>query len=551
VKIASVRLRLALWNVAVLALVLVVFAVSLRYLYEARLMSGMDREMLHATRRFAGMWSRTRGLRPFPPGPPPGADERGRGERRGGDQGPEPWRRGGMSALPGDPIRLPPRFLDPAGLPMPGPFAEGPWDPRTVPLAARGQEVFSTTVAMDRPVRVLSVAVVQDGRVVGIVQLAHALTDVYNELGRLTRTLLTVVPLALIAAALGGAFLTDRALRPVRRITQAAATIGASDLSDRLPVKGRDEFAELSSTFNGMLGRLEQAFGQREQALHQLEAALDQQRRFTADASHELRTPLTIIKARTSLALEGERSGREYRQALEAADQAADTTIRIVQDLLLLARGDAGELRLERRPVPIGELLDRAAAGFRGPAAPSLSIQLSDPDLMVSADPHHMLRLFTNLLENAVRHTPATGSILISAWDDSFADDVEAAPLRTTTAPADRGVTTSVLPVKGVVVQIRDTGEGIPPEHLPHVCERFYRVDAARSRRQGGSGLGLAICRSIVAAHGGTLTIESVLGQGTTVTVRLPRPSTPPEDTPDSLPDETLAAGPGIGPHGA
>jgi two-component system OmpR family sensor kinase len=299
-----------------------------------------------------------------------------------------------------------------------------------------------------------------------------------------------VSPLALLAAALGGALLTDRALRPVRQITQAAAQIGASDLSDRLPVKGQDEFSELAATFNGMLSRLEQAFTQ-------LAQALEQQQRFTADASHELRTPLTIIKANTSLALEEERSNVEYRRALEAADRAADTTNRIVQDLLLLARGDVGQLGVDRRPTRIGELLQRAAEPFRGSHIPPISVELSDPSLAVAADPHHLVRLFGNLLENAVRHTPPTGRITVSAHDEE----------------------------DSVVVRVEDTGEGIAPEHLPHVCERFYRVDAARTRRHGGTGLGLAICQSIVEAHHGSLTLESVVGEGTTVTVRLPGPA--------------------------
>jgi signal transduction histidine kinase len=356
----------------------------------------------------------------------------------------------------------------------------------------------------------------RDGEVAGVVQFPFPLKAVDEELSRLTRTLLTLYPLALLAALLGGVFLTDRALRPVRRVTQAAGQIGASDLSARLPVTGRDEFSELAATFNGMLSRLEQSFAQREEALRQLAQALDQQRRFTADASHELRTPLTIIKANTSLALDEEPSLVEYRRALEAADRAADTTNRIVHDLLLLARGDAGQLRLDRRPLWIRDVLEPAAKAFRGPEAPPISIELSTNGwpLTVDGDPHHLLRLFNNLLENAVRNTPRTGSITLSA-------DAEA---------------------EAVVVRVRDTGEGIPPEHLPHVCERFYRVDTARTRRHGGTGLGLAICQSIVEAHEGSLAVDSVIGDGTTVTVRLPR-SEPPSIEAPHLPAGESAAG--------
>src|SRR5713226_7248106 len=147
-----------------------------------------------------------------------------------------------------------------------------------------------------------------------------------------------------------------------------------------------------------MLGRLERAFTQ-------LAQTLEQQRRFTADASHEIRTPLTIIKANTSLALEEERSNAEYRRALEAADRAADTTTRIVQDLLLLARGDAGQLTMDPRPVRMNALLERAVEAFRGTPAAPIAIELSNPSLTVPGASHRLLRLFTNLLENAVRHT--------------------------------------------------------------------------------------------------------------------------------------------------
>jgi heavy metal sensor kinase len=335
--------------------------------------------------------------------------------------------------------------------------------------------------------RLLSVAVREDEQVTGVLQIATPLTAVYAELARLSGTLLTLFPLALLVAALGGAFLTEHALHPVRQITQAAAQIGVSDLSERLPVQGKDEFSELAATFNGMLGRLERAFTQ-------LAQTLEQQRRFTADASHELRTPLTVIKANTSLALEEERSNAEYRRALEAADRAADTTTRIVQDLLLLARGDAGQLQLEQRPVCLKELLERALEPFRRPEFASIAIDFPQPCLAVPGDSHRLLRLFSNLLENAARHTPAAGHITVTARADG----------------------------ESAIVRVRDTGEGIAPEHLPHVCERFYRVDTARARRHGGTGLGLAICQSIVEAHGGTLTLESVVGKGTTVTVRLP-----------------------------
>jgi signal transduction histidine kinase len=563
VRITSVRARLALWNVGVLALVLAVFGAALRQIYEAKLMGAVDRELIHRARFFAGR----RGGPGPPPGPPPSfpLDIIGRSGPPPG--GPGPGERGpfgrGLDGPRPDGVRPGEPDGPRSGGPPPPPFMMGtfrprllglpgrslatetdpePWDASVLPLAAQGEAVFSFAVGLDQPLRVLSIPVIQDGQVAGVAQFPFPLTDIHEELGRLTRTLLTLVPPALLMAALGGVFLTGRALQPVRRVTRAAAQIGArastetgqedgtiplDDLSERLPVKGNDEFSELAATFNGMLGRLELAFRQREQALEQLAQALERQQRFTGDASHELRTPLTIIKANTSLALEEERSAEEYRRTLESVDRAADATIRIVQDLLLLARGDAGQLARDRRPIPIADVLERAAEPFRSGSGPSILVEISDPSLTVSGDAHDLHRLFCNLLENAVRHTPPAGRITLSAAAEGDEGVVPSGGTSSQGTRARHWSEGAVGPASGraggeVVVEVRDTGEGIAPEHLPRVCERFYRVDAARTRRQGGTGLGLAICQTIVDAHDGTLSLDSVLGQGTTVTVRLP-----------------------------
>ena len=211
----------------------------------------------------------------------------------------------------------------------------------------------------------------------------------------LTSTLLALAPFGLLAAGLGGAFLTGRALRPVREIAGTAARLGASDLSERLPVSGRDEFSELSSSFNAMLARLEEAF--------------DRQRRFTADASHELRTPLSIIKANTSLALEHPWPEDRYREFLAAIDTAAGRQSRIVEELLFLARADAGGLARDVGPVCLIEALEEAAEAVSRPDRPCIRLESIDPALMVPGSGSELTRLFTNLLENAVRHTPYAG----------------------------------------------------------------------------------------------------------------------------------------------
>ena len=228
----------------------------------------------------------------------------------------------------------------------------------------------------------------------------------------LTRALLTLIPLILLIAGAGGAFLTGRTLRPIRAITQAANHIEAQDLSGRLTVSGNDEFSELATTFNGMLARLEGAF-------RKLTVAYEQERRFTADASHELRTPLTVIKAHTSLALEslaldGQPTAAEYRESMEAIDAAVDQTNRLVQSLLLLARSDAGKLSLCLGPVSLPEIGSRAAhvVGKSNEAAIRVCIPEAVPP--IEGDAEALLQVFTNLLTNAVRHTPPREEITLT-----------------------------------------------------------------------------------------------------------------------------------------
>lgn len=454
----SVRARLTLWNVGVVALVLIVLGIALRLSVAASLAAALDREIVSRIRARRLPTPEEVSRRPPDhdpskrPGPPPGEDS--------------PFHQRVLS-LTGQPY-------------FPGDH-DAPIDLAAFGRAAGGQRAWVTRDVDGEPGRFVLEPIRRDNRLIAVVQVGRSLEDVNREIGRLTRALLTLIPLALIVAGAGGAFLTNRALRPVRQIRQAAARIGARDLSERLPVTGRDEFSDLARTFNAMLARLEDAF--------------EQQRRFTADASHELRTPLTIIKANTSLALAEAETVADYRQAMEAADRAADRTGRIVQDLLLLARSDAGQLDWQKRPVPLEDLIEQAVETARGPGRAQIDWRVTEDGLAALGDAHALLRLLDNLLDNAARHTPPDGEIVVTG--------------------AAAGET--------VTLEVADTGPGIAPEHLPHVGERFYRADAARTGASGGTGLGLAICRSIVEAHGGQMTIDSALGAGTRICVILPR----------------------------
>jgi heavy metal sensor kinase len=286
----------------------------------------------------------------------------------------------------------------------------------------------------------------------------------------------------IVLAGLGGLFLAERALKPVQQITKTAQNIEGSDLSQRIDVKTDDELGRLASTLNEMIGRLEESF--------------NRQRQFTADASHELRTPLAIMQAEATLALSKERSPDDYRKSLETISQESDYMSSVIGKLLFLARSDAGKEQLSFEDVELKGLITGLASNIEA-LAQDKGIKFvvdAKEELTVNGDKVKLRQLFINILENAVRYTPIAGQISVSL----------------------------VQKDANAVVAIADTGIGIPPEHLPHIFERFYRVDKARARADGGVGLGLAIAKIIAESHKGKIEVESELGKGTTFTISLP-----------------------------
>ncbi len=288
------------------------------------------------------------------------------------------------------------------------------------------------------------------------------------------------IGLPLLAAA-GAMYVTSRRLlRPIESLTVAAERMHAGDLATRVDVRGRDELARLGGSFNEMAGALQ---------------AADQARRtLTSDVAHELRSPLANLRGW----LEGIQDGvvEPTPTVIGSLHEEAANLQALVEDLQDLSLADSGHLALHRQVVDLADLLRRAAEPHRATATVAGVELLTDlPErLDVDLDPRRFRQVIGNLVSNAVRHTSAGGMVTIS--------------LRTVGA--------------GALVSVTDTGEGIAPEHLGRVFERFWRADASRTRTTGGTGLGLAIARQLVVAHGGDLTVESELGCGTTFVVSLP-----------------------------
>ncbi len=460
-NLASIRTRLILQNIGVMAVALLLLSFLIYYVATGSQMRALDHELEHRSQRSIGDHRR----------PPP-------------DFG------GGMDRPPPPPHPNMPYkgvLLDLQGHSM-SPDSTKIYAPDDIERGLRGERFYSNVMDGEVPLRVMTNPIYEGGRIVGVAQQPAPLDEVFRVQSELANTLIILFPISLGVISIAVTYLVRRSLLPVRNISRTAEQMGSKDLALRLPVYGNDEFAELSTTLNGMLSRLQNAFTRQE-------AVLEQQRRFVADASHELRTPLTVIKANADLYQKGERTPEAYRNALGVIGRSANTMNRLVQDLLLLARTDSGQVVTNHETIHTEQLLAEVAEAFVEREGATFTVQSTGEPAAIQGNFEELKRVLTNLLENAYRHTPAEGRITLSLH-------IEAALVR---------------------FVVKDTGMGIPAEHLPHLTERFYRVDTARARSEGGTGLGLSICKSILDSHGGKLDIESVEGQGTTVTVSLPR----------------------------
>ncbi|MCD8361237.1 MAG: HAMP domain-containing histidine kinase [Acidaminococcaceae bacterium] len=310
------------------------------------------------------------------------------------------------------------------------------------------------------------------------------LSSVYAERDKILWQCALFFPLLILLAALGGYWITKKAFRPVTRITEAAAQISSgSDLSKRIELEGADdEIDTLAKTFDGMFARLEAAF--------------EAERQFTDDASHELRTPTSVIIAQAECGLQ-QPDSESKQQALQGVLQQARKMSKLVNQLLQLARADRHQASLDLEEFDLSELTEIVAEEAKGLAA-AKAITLTaeiEPSVMVQADQTLLMRIWLNLLTNAVKYGRQQGQIWLTLTSDG----------------------------QNAIGTIRDDGIGISADELPKIWKRFYRVNTARSSgADSGTGLGLAMVKWMVESHGGTVTATSELGIGSSFSFTIP-----------------------------
>ena len=321
-----------------------------------------------------------------------------------------------------------------------------------------------------------------------IILASQPLKPIEDELESLREILYFAAPVVLLLAGFGGWFLARQGLAPVTAMARSARQIGAGSLDQQLPiVNPRDELGQLATTFNDLLARLNAAF--------------EEQRRFMADASHELRNPLSVMSTAAGVTLKKEhRAEEEYREALQMIAEQTRRLSRIVNDMFMLARADTGQYPLRKRTLYLDDLLEEVArAGAVLASARRASVKLTNlPEAVFHGDEDLLRQMLLNLVDNAVKFTPVEGDVTLSLEqrDNEY------------------------------LLSVADTGPGIPAEARQHIFERFYRGDRTRARAEdGGAGLGLAIARWIARAHDGDIElgdVDEAGGAGTKFIVRLP-----------------------------
>ena len=312
-----------------------------------------------------------------------------------------------------------------------------------------------------------------------LLEVAQSLRTIDTTMSQVRWALLASILVALTLAGVSGAVLVRRALSPVQHITRTAQNIEASsDLSRRVGYSGpKDEIGQLATTFDHMIKHLDRVF--------------ESQKHFVADASHELRGPLTVVQGNLDL-IKRNLGEEDRRESLRAIETETARMAKIVSDLLVLAEVEPGQLERQEM-VSLREILLDGLRRAQQLAGNRKIVTGRQEELSIRGDAHRLKQLLGNLVDNAIRYTPEGGTITLSLFRDS----------------------------DWACLEVADTGIGIAPEHLPHILDRFYRVDKARSRTKGGTGLGLAIVKGIAEQHGGKATVASEPGKGSTFTAWL------------------------------
>lgn len=476
----SIRLRLTLLYSTILALTLILFGATLYLTQAETTLNALKQDLEKAGRDLVRVASRSYDRPGNPPPPAPG--------------GPSPLPPEQPATTPGFTERRQReivRVLDAEGVLSDNPFNQGgealPLSPQGL-AAVREQKLWweIATVEEER-LLILNLPVVTGGQVTMIVQAARPLTERDRSLRTLATTLIVVSILTILVACGSGWLLAGITLQPIHRITQTAQAIGRErDFTRRVDYTGpQDEIGRLATTFNAMLTRLQEAY-------QRVERSLEMQRNFVADVSHELRTPLTTLRGNLGLLRRTPPiPPEEQADILSDMVDESDRLIRLVNDLLVLARADAGR-NLAREPVAVYPVVEEACrqAQQLDPGRP-INFHVAD-GIAILGDRDALKQVLLILLDNALKHS--TGIIEITA-----------------SATAEQ-----------VAISVHDQGPGIPRDRLEYVFDRFYRGEEARA--SPGFGLGLPIARALVEGQGGTITVDSQVGQGSVFTVKFPVP---------------------------
>lgn len=474
----SLRVQLSLWYSSLLALTLLLLAAFTVFVLRAVLNSRVDTALeTYAEQVSSHIASQVAYVQAKHPGYAIDKDT----EKRFIDSGYQAWGRYVQVVNPIGHVVVYSNAFRTASLP------DDPPTRRAVLTTGQPRFVTRTDIG-EYAVRVVTYPVRVQGKVLYLVQVGTSVEGVDAALQRASTLLLVITPSVFLISLLGGWTLVGRALQPVDEMTRAALTIESAHLDTRLvPPRTDNEIGRLASALNEMIARLENSFRQME--------------RFSADASHELKTPLTAIRGEAEVALMGAQSPEETRRTLQSIIEETERLSAIVGNLLLLSRADANQVRIKQEPVALHEVLLMVYESLERLARQKrieVDLEMAE-EVGICGDVLWLHQLLANLVQNAINYTPEGGSVLLL-----LKKEIEAS-----------GTTMAVL-------EVSDTGPGIAPEHLPYLFDRFYRVDASRSRDQGGSGLGLNIARWIAESHNGQISVTSVVGQGTTFTVRLP-----------------------------